>query len=145
MTFLLGYWRYLAIALFVAAYTGFVYHAGGNPARAELKALQTASDAYKAISKRIAQEKDDEYHKELAAIQSDWDRYRLLHPATKVPRLVTNLCSAPADNDAVSAAIGDYLDAVGRFRAETSQLLEQASKQQAQLNCVTDWAQTINR
>ncbi len=47
MTFLLAYWKQVALIGLIAIYSGFLYRIGGNPARADLKAykVQIASEA----------------------------------------------------------------------------------------------------
>ncbi len=143
MIFLLGYWKQLAIAAITAIVLAYTYHAGGNAPRAELKALQTAADAYKAISIRIAQEKTDEYRKELAAIQSDWDLYRLQHPVTAPRRVNSVVCQDPGGNEAVSRAVSAYVASVGQFRTEVEGLIKQCDEQQTKLNATIEWARTL--
>ncbi len=145
MTFILGYWRYLAVALVVAAYTCFVYRAGGNAPRAELKALQAASDAYKQESSRIAKEKDRDYEMQMANTQYAWDQYRLQHPIAKPQRLTAVVCADASGNAKLSDALSAYLAEVGRFRSDVETILADADEQQNQLNCAVGWAQTINR
>lgn len=145
MTFLLAYWKYIAIALVVVAYTGIVYHAGGNGPRAELKTIQDAAIAYKTESARIAKEKDDEYQRNITTVAAAWAAYRLRHPIVETVRVDSRVCEDGAGNSVVSASVGEYISAVGQFRSETQKIIEQCDAQRQQLSCTVDWAGTINR
>ena len=145
MNFIFLYWKHIAIAAFTAALLAYTYHAGGEGPRAELKALQAASEAYKQESIKIAKEKDNEYKNDVAAVRAGWAAYRLRKPAVKTARVATNVCDNEAGNRIVSDSVTEYLKAVGRFRSEAESLLERADQQQAQLSCAVEWAGTINR
>lgn len=145
MPFLLANWRICCGIAIFAIYSAFLYRIGGNAPRAELAALRAAGEAYKVESARIAKETDNDYRTKLAAVQSDWDAYRLRNKPAKAVRVSASLCDNEAANEQLSGAITDYIDSVGRFREEITRLLEQASSQTAQLDCAVNWAQTINR
>jgi len=104
--------------------SAFIFNLGSLSPKAKLAALQAASDNYKAVSIRIAKEKELDYEKQLATIESDWAAYRVLHPITKPQRVVAKICADQAGNDQLSAAVGSYLEAVGRFRTEAQKLIE---------------------
>lgn len=144
MTFLLTYWRYLAVAVIITAYSAFMFHLGGLFPKAKLAKLEASASAYKAESERIAKETDNDYRTKLAAVQRDWDAYRLRHPAIKTVRIVAGVCDNASGNAVVSDAVSAYLGAVGEFRSQVEGLLKECAADREQLACAVEWSGTIN-
>ena len=87
MTFLLANWKYIAVALAVAVYTGFVYRAGGNAPRAEIAAMVAAGRAQDARVAAVDTHVKEIVHvadKNAAARFSAIDAYFLHKPAGSV-------------------------------------------------------------
>jgi len=145
MTFLRTHWRTLSVIALFVIYSSFIYRIGGNSPRAELARIEAAAKAYQQESARIAKEKDRAYEKDLARVKSDWAAYRMRNKSAQAVRVVASLCADPASNEQLSTAVGDYLDAVGRFRTEAARLIEQADHESIRLDCAVEWAQTLNR
>lgn len=141
MTFLVGYWRYIAVAAIVASLLGYTYHAGGDSSRAELAALKAASVVLQHQHEALIKGNDDDYRKSLADRDAYWRDWMQQHPAKPTVKVVAGVCQDSAGNAAVSAAVSDYLDTIGRVRGEIEGIVKSCDAQQEQLVCVVDYAQ----
>lgn len=141
MTFLLGYWKYLAVAAIVASLLGYTYHAGGQSPRAELAALKATSALLRRQHEALIKGNDDDYRKSLADRDAYWASWMRGHPAKPTVKIIAGVCQDLSGNAAVSAAVGGYLDTIERVRGEIEGIVKSCDAQQAQLICVVDYAQ----
>lgn len=164
-------WEWVAVAVVVAAFTGFVYHQGGEAPRAELAAThaaiaqaRAAHDAEDARRERQSaatiKEKEDESKRLVLATATAWKSYydgvqhsigRGGQGAKPVPP-VTRVCEGQDANDRLSHAIADYRqgvrDAFADYRLGIGHLLEVCTNQANDLKLMVEWAlaeQRINQ
>ncbi len=139
MSFLLGGWRYLAVAGLVAVAVGYTYRIGGAAPRAELSAYK-AQIAQQLRQAKIAKERaDNDYAMELANWQLRFDDVMRKHAARPKP-IIAAVCNDAAGNAAVTAAIGVYFDRMACIRDRVAQLAHDAGENENALKCINAWA-----
>lgn len=141
MPFLLANWRTIIGIGLIVIYSAFLYRIGGNGPRKELAALKAASALLQRQHEALIKGNDDDYRKSLAARDAYWIAWMHDHPAKPTVKIIAGVCQDSAGNAAVSAAVGGYLDTIGRVRSEIEGIVKSCDAQQAQLICVVDYAQ----